>query len=315
MKVTRGYGDGAVRPYPVATIGNFDGHHVGHRCLLAHVVDTARNAQGTALVLTFDPHPVKILAPQAALRFLTSPEEKLRRFQDAGVGEVVFLEFTKAFAALSPEAFAEEILAKQLQLKEVFVGRHFVFGRHRAGTIDDLIAFGRRLGFVVHPVAPVLLNGGVVSSTRIRQLIQQGDVRQAALLLGRQYTMIGPVSQGAQRGRDLGWPTANLRLPPDRVIPPDGVYATVTVVNGRAYDSVSYIGSRPTFDAGERLLEVYVLEGFHTLYGQTIAVEFIEGLRGDQRFATADALSRQIAQDVDHAKAILRRHHQTVREG
>lgn len=315
MKVTRGYRGGAERPYPVATIGNFDGHHVGHRCLLQLVVETARKARGTAVVLTFDPHPIKILAPHVDLRFLTSADEKLRRFEAAGIDEVVYLEFTQAFAELSPLGFAEEVLWGGLQLKELYVGQHFAFGHQRAGNIADLSAFGSRFGFAVHPLTPLVLNGGIVSSTRIRQLIQQGDVRQAALLLGRQYAIDGIVSHGAQRGQALGWPTANLRLPPERVVPPDGVYAAVTMVDGHRYDSVAYIGTRPTFDAGERLLEVYLLEGNHELYGRAIAVEFVEGLRGDLTFPDAASLTRQIAIDVDRAQAILRQHHETVSQG
>lgn len=314
MKITRGYLGETVRPYPVAAIGNFDGHHVGHRALLKTVVRTAHTAHGTAVVLTFDPHPVKILAPRVDLRFLTSGEEKLARFEEAGIDEVVLLEFNEAFSALSPEAFAEQVLSRGLQLKEIFVGQHFAFGHKRAGKIADLIALGGRFGFVVHPLSPVVVDGGVVSSTRIRQLIQAGNVSQAAILLGRQYAMTGVVSTGAQRGQGLGWPTANLRLPPDRVIPPDGVYATVTVLNRQRYDSVAYIGTRPTFDSGERLLEVYLLDGAHDLYGQMIAVEFIERVRGDIRFDGGEALSRQIAFDVESARTMLRRHHETIGE-
>jgi riboflavin kinase / FMN adenylyltransferase len=314
MKVTRGYRGGAVRPYPVATIGNFDGHHVGHRSLLRLVVDAARRTNGTALALTFDPHPVKILAPQAGLRFLTSPEEKLARFQEAGIDEVVLLEFDAAFAALSPEAFAEDVLAHGLGLQELFVGEHFAFGHRRAGTIADLAAFGSRLGFDVHALPPVVVDGVVVSSTRIRQLIQGGDVGKAAMLLGRRYTLEGSVRAGAQRGQGLGWPTANLKLPPDRVIPADGVYAAVAVVDGRRHDSVAYIGIRPTFDAGERLLEVNLLDGTHDLYGRTMAVQFIGRVRGDLCFPEPDALSRQIAIDVERAKTMLRRHHETAVE-
>jgi riboflavin kinase / FMN adenylyltransferase len=315
MKVTRGYLSGAARPYPVATIGNFDGHHIGHRCLLNKVVETARRVHGTSMVLTFDPHPIKILAPHVDLRFLTSQEEKLHRFQQAGIEEVVFLEFNQAFAELSPQDFAETILSRGLGLKELFVGQHFAFGHQRAGKIADLMALGSRLGLAVHPLPPVVLNGGVVSSTRIRQLVQQGDVRQAAQLLGRPYGISGTVSHGAQRGETLGWPTANLHVPPERVIPPDGVYATVTVLDGQRHDSVAYIGTRPTFDAGERLLEVYVLEGSHALYGRVITVEFVEALRGDLQFPDAAALSRQIALDVDRAHTILRQHHETVSKG
>lgn len=310
MKVTRGYQGGGARPHPVATIGNFDGHHVGHRSLLQLVVAAARAAQGTAMVLTFDPHPVRILAPHVDLRFLTSPEEKLVRFQEAGIDVVVLLSFDEAFAALSPEAFAVEVLANGLGLKELFVGQHFAFGHKRAGKISELTTLGNRLGFAVHPLPPVMAEGGIVSSTRIRQLIQQGDVRTAATLLGRQYALEGIVSRGAQRGEGLGWPTANLRLPPDRVVPSDGVYATVTCLDSRRYDSIAYIGTRPTFDAGERLLEVNLLGGVHELYGRSIVVEFVERVRGDMRFAEPEALSRQIAMDVDCAKIMLRRHHE-----
>ncbi|HXV67471.1 MAG TPA: bifunctional riboflavin kinase/FAD synthetase [Nitrospira sp.] len=312
MIVTRGYRDGLLRPYPAATIGNFDGHHIGHRALLRAVVESARKVKGTAVVLTFDPHPVRILAPQVELRFLTSPEEKLARFDAAGIDEVVFLEFNESFAKLSPEAFVEQVLAGGLRLKEIFVGQHFAFGHKRAGTIADLVAFGGRYGLVVNPVPPVMLGGGIVSSTRIRQLIQGGHVSQAANLLGRQYAMSGVVMPGAQRGQTMGWPTANLALPHDRVIPPDGVYATVAIVNQRRHDSVAYIGTRPTFDAGERRLEVYLIEGGHELYGHSMTVEFIERVRGDMQFAGGDALSHQIASDVVAATAMLRRHHEST---
>jgi len=312
MKVTRGYQGGALRPYPTATIGNFDGHHIGHRTLLKSVVESARKAGGTAVVLTFDPHPVKILAPQVELRFLTSPEEKLARFEAAGIDEVVLLEFSESFARLSADAFVEQVLCRGLRLKEIFVGQHFAFGHKRAGTVTDLVALGSRYGLVVHPVPPVMLEGGIVSSTRIRRLIQAGDVGRAAILLGRQYAVTGIVKAGAQRGQTLGWPTANLPLPPDRVIPSDGVYAAIADVNQRRHDSVAYIGRRPTFDAGERLLEVYVLGGAHELYGRSMTVEFIERVRGDMRFGGGEELSRQIAADVAAAEAILRRHHESV---
>ncbi|MBM4139802.1 MAG: bifunctional riboflavin kinase/FAD synthetase [Nitrospira sp.] len=314
MKVTRGYQGRVVRSYPVATIGNFDGHHVGHRTLLQAVVDTARNKQGTALVLTFDPHPVKILAPQVDLRFLTSPEEKLDRFRDAGIDEVVFLEFDQVIAALPPEAFVDQVLCQTFKLKEIFVGQHFAFGHKRAGKFSDLAVLGGQYGFAVHPVAPVEAHGSIVSSTRIRQLIEAGDVSLAARLLGRRYAVTGEITLGAQRGQALGWRTANLCVPPDRIVPPDGVYATVTVWNRRQYDSVSYIGTRPTFDAGKRVLEVHLLDQDQDLYGQSITVEFVQPLRDDIQFIDANALSRQIALDVKSARTLLRKDREVVKE-
>lgn len=311
MKVTRGYVGGAARPYPVATIGNFDGHHLGHRQLLATVVETARRQAGTAMVLTFDPHPVKILAPQADLKFLTSPAEKLRYFESAGIDEVVLLEFTPSFASLSAESFAADVLHRGLGIRQIFVGRHFAFGKGRAGTVADLERLGRDYGFTVDSIEPVMADGEVVSSTRVRKLVQGGRLAEAGRLLGRHYGLEGVVMPGAQRGQTLGWPTANLRLPVDRVIPPDGVYATMTRWRERLYDSVSYIGTRPTFDAGERGLEVYLLDERCELYGEQIGVLFLDRLRGDVQFADGAALSRQIALDVERARSLAR----TYREG
>lgn len=309
MKVTRVYLGETARPYPVGTIGNFDGHHIGHHALLKSVVDAARRAQGTAIAVTFDPHPVKILAPQVDLRFLTSTDEKLTHFEQAGIDEVVFLEFNETFARQAPEVFAERILYQALGLKEIFVGQHFSFGHRRAGKIADLMALGEQYGWVVHPMSPVTVNGEVVSSTRIRQCILSGKVDQAAALLGRNYALSGLVCSGEGRGRTMGWPTANLRLVADRVVPPDGVYATVTHVDQRPHDSVAYIGTRPTFEAGERLLEVHMLGGTHELYGETVLVEFIGRIRGDMRFDGEEALRQQIALDVESAQLKLEQFH------
>ena len=312
--VTRGLGDVRSRPHPVVTIGNFDGHHRGHLSLLQTVVARAREVGGTAIVLTFDPHPVRVLAPHVELRFLTSPEEKLERFKASGVDEVVFLEFTPALAAMTPEEFSDVVLHRHLHVKELFVGEHFAFGKGRAGRIADLERLGATLGFAVHPVRPVVLHGGVVSSTRIRTLIQAGQMEEAAVLLGRVYGMTGTVVSGMQQGQALGWPTANLRIPEERVTPPDGVYAARASYDGRRYDAIAYIGSRPTFGTGERLIEVNLLDHSDNLYGKAVTVEFIEHLRGDHAFPSAQELAAQIARDVDRAKASLRRHAERVHE-
>jgi len=307
LKVTRGLSDAGPRAHPVATIGNFDGHHLGHRLLLQTVVESARKAQGTALVLTFEPHPVQVLAPHVELRYLTSPEEKLARFEAAGINEVVLLEFTPAFASMTPEQFAGRVLHQQLRLAELFVGEHFAFGKGRAGRIADLIQFGGQYGFQVHPVRPVMVEGTVVSSTRVRQLIQAGDLERAAVLLGRAYGIGGTVIHGAQQGQALGWPTANLRLPLHRVMPPDGVYAARTVYDAQTYDAIAYIGRRPTFGEGERLIEVYLLDQSCNLYGKDITVQFVARVRDDHAFASADELSKQIARDVEQARLSLKR--------
>ena len=315
MNITRGLAAHRRVPHPVLTIGNFDGQHLGHRALLRDVVRRAGEAGGTPMVLTFDPHPVKVLAPQADLRFLTTAEEKLASFREAGIADVLFLEFTGAFAALTPDQFMQQVLCDGVGLKELFVGEHFAFGRGRAGRIADLIRFGRDAGFQVHPVQPLRVDGEIVSSTHIRRLIQSGDVRGASKYLGRQYALSGTVVPGEQRGQTLGWPTANLKQPTDRVIPADGVYATKTVWGTRVFESVSYIGTRPTFGAGERLLEVSLLDAQENLYGQTIRVEFVERVRGDQAFRNAEELSACIARDVQQARQVLKAEPQPVTGG
>jgi len=305
LNVTRGLSDQYPRPYPVATIGNFDGHHPGHRALLQTVVQTARKARGTALVLTFEPHPVKILAPHVDMRFLTSPEEKLAHLEAAGIDEVVFLDFTPTFAAMSPDQFAGDVLHRSLSLRELFVGNHFAFGRGRAGRINDLVQFGGQYGFLVHPVTPVVIEGDVVSSTRIRQLIQAGNMERASILLGRPYGIQGTVVRGKQQGQAMGWPTANLRIPVERVMPPDGVYAARVAHGTRSYDAIAYIGTRPTFGAGERLIEVNLLDQSCDLYDEEITAQFVARVRGDHTFGSADELSKQIARDVEQARISL----------
>ncbi len=307
MKVTRsltGYRPSAA---PVATIGNFDGQHRGHQALLRLVVDTAAAVGGTAVVITFDPHPARILSPHVPLKFLTSPDEKLAAFEAAGIREVVFLPFTTEFAARTPDSFAQDILAGALGVTELFVGQHFVFGRHRAGRIADLVRFGEQWGFRVHAMAPVEVDGAVVSSTRIRGLLHEGKVAAAARCLGRHYAWQGRVVKGRQRGRDLGWPTANLRIPAERVVPCDGVYAAVTRWGNHVFDSIVYLGTRPTFEAdGERVLEVHLLDERRALYGEEIRVEFVAFVRGGTTFSSPEALQKQIAADVECARDQLR---------
>jgi len=306
MNVTRRLDQHLPSTYPVLTIGNFDGLHRGHLALLQSVVKSASAKSGTSLVLTFDPHPMTVLSPTTPLRFLTTMEDKLIRFREVGICETLCIPFDKSFAGLTPEEFVFKILRDRIGVRELYVGEQFAFGKGRSGRIDDLITFSAPAGFIVHAVPPVVIEGEIVSSTRIRAMVQSGDVGRARRFLGRYYALAGTVIEGAHRGRELGWPTANIRLPQDRVIPSDGVYAVQTVWKGRVIESVAYIGTRPTFDAGERLLEVYLLDEQPKLYGEDIAVLFVERLRGDGVFDSPDALSQQIDVDVRHARGILK---------
>lgn len=306
MKITRGLAEYKRVQHAVLTIGNFDGPHLGHLALLRAVAETAAVTHGTPSVLTFDPHPMRVLAPGVPVHLLASMEDRLTRFQEAGVEEVVILPFTEAFAHLSPEEFVFRILRDAVGVKDLLVGEQFAFGKGRTGRIADLFRLGAQAGFRVRSVPPVRVDGEIVSSSRIRRLVQAGDVREAARCLGRPYGLSGPVVSGAQRGQAIGWPTANLRLPRERVIPADGVYATTMAWAHRSLDSVSYIGTRPTFGPGERLLEVHLLDERVDLYGEDVRVLFVERLRGDEAFASAEELSARIDQDVARARETLK---------
>ena len=305
MKVSRGLPALPLPPNPVLTIGNFDGQHIGHRQLLATVVQCARERQGTPMVLTFDPHPVLVLSPGSTFQFLTSPTEKLAWFETQGVEHLVVLHFTKTFAALSPREFVFSILRDGLGVKDLFVGEHFVFGKDRAGNTETLRTLAGQAGFQVHLVKPVSSWETIVSSTRIRQFIRTGKMEQAMQCLGRPYSLKGKVIEGDRRGQGLGYRTANLRPDKDRVLPPDGVYATKLVWRDTVFPAVSYIGTRPTFGKGERLLEVHLLDAACDLYGQPVEVQFLQYIRGDERFENSTQLAERIARDIQQARAVL----------
>ena len=302
MKVSRGLPALPLPPNPVLTIGNFDGQHIGHRQLLATVVQCARERQGTPVVLTFDPHPVLVLSPGTTFQFLTSPSEKLAWFETQGVEHLVVLNFTKTFAALSPQEFAFSILRDGLGIKDLFVGEHFVFGKNRAGNTETLRDLAGQAGFRVHLVKPVSSRETIVSSTRIRQFIRTGKVETAMQCLGRPYSLKGTVIEGDRRGQALGYRTANLRPDKDRVLPPDGVYATKMVWQDTVFPAVSYLGTRPTFGEGERLLEVHVLDAACNLYGHPVEVQFLHYIRGDELFEDSEQLAERIAQDIQQTR-------------
>jgi len=258
------------------------------------------------MVLTFDPHPATILNRGVALQFLSAPEQKQEFFQGLGVEILIFLEFTHQLASFTPKQFVDTILRDGIGVRDVMVGKSFAFGKGRSGQVRDLIQIGTEANFDVHPILPIRVDDQVVSSTRIRVCIQDGNVTDAARYLGRYYSLGGRVIRGEGRGTELGWPTANLRIPGDRVVPPDGVYVTTTVINGEVLKSVSYIGNRPTFAEGVRMLEVHLLDMHRSVYDEEIKVNFIERLRGDQKFSTISELVRQMEFDANLARERLR---------
>lgn len=291
-------------PNPVLTIGNFDGVHLGHQAILRKVVDRATEINGTGIAFTFEPHPLKVLAPERSPKLLNTFHGKIRLFDAAGIQVVICASFTRAFAGQDPEAFARDVLHKKIGAKEVYVGYDYAFGRGREGGIDFLKKMGLAYGFDVGVVDAVEVDGVVVSSSLIRDLVSAGSVAEAARFLGRRYSIEGVVVPGSHRGQTLGFPTANLRTL-NELIPGHGVYAVLAEVDCRRLQGVASIGVRPTFGGGPVSIEVYLF-GFHEdIYGRHVDVSFVERLRGEEKFPDVESLVRQMQKDTEQAKKVL----------
>jgi riboflavin kinase/FMN adenylyltransferase len=289
------------------TIGSFDGVHLGHQALLSRLVSEAHANGGVAMALTFHPHPAVVLRGRSGPYYLTSPEERGELMHALGVDEVIIHPFDRDVAATPAAEFMRK-LRLHLGLRRLFVGPDFALGRNREGDVPTLRRLGRELGYEVEIIEPVGAEGDVISSSRIRQSLAEGDVRRAAAMLGRPYALSGQVSPGDGRGRTIGIPTANLDTPPDRIVPKGGVYACRAEVAGQRHAAVANIGVRPTFSDGQPVLprvEAHLLDFQGDLYGQTLQLEFIERLRDEQRFSGIQALVDQIHTDIHQARQIL----------
>ena len=286
------------------TLGNFDGVHLGHRELFRSLVRTARQLNCPSVVYTFDPHPLKFLAPDKAPLLLNTLEEKQRLIAASHVDYLVETPFTADFAKMSPEKFVTDILLEKLHIKALIVGYDYAFGKGRGGDVDFLRACGEMYGFSVEVLQPVGDDGLPYSSTRIRQMVAAGDVVGVVRLLGRQYNLEGVVVPGDQRGRELGFPTANLETEKEQ-LPAPGVYAVKVRHNLQEYSGVVNIGRRPTFDVEGSTIEVYLLDFTGELYGQKLRVYFVERLRDEQKFDSIDDLVTTIEMDVVRARQIL----------
>lgn len=289
----------------VLTLGNFDGVHLGHQAILRAALEQSRAASGQAVVLTFEPHPLAVLVPERAPALIQPLRDRLATLRDFGVDVTVLQRFTRAFAALDPEAFVRDFLLRHLDVVQVVVGYNLNFGRNRAGTAETLRALGERLAFGVEVVGPVVVDGEQVSSTRLRHVLQEGDMRRARTLLGRPYGLRGRVVEGDRRGRTLGFPTANLHLRPRLLLPPDGVYAVVARSDDACHAGVMNIGVRPTFAGRRRTVEAHLLDFSGDLYRRWLTVDVIERLRGETAFAGPDALRAAITADVARARDVL----------
>ena len=286
------------------TIGVFDGVHLGHRHLIGKVIGDAAARDLMSGVVTFNGHPKAVLSNGTRLARLTSPEERTRLLRAIGLDLVVPLTFTSDLAALTAREFVS-LLSQHLRMRGLIVGPGFAMGRGREGNVAVLQRLGRELGFTVEEVEPLAMGDSIVSSTAIREALSRGDMRAASKMLGRHFSLSGPVVGGEERGRVLGFPTANIGVVRDQALPDDGVYATLGHIGDSVYRSVTNIGVRPTFGEGERSVEAFLMDFDGDVYGQELTIELVERLRGEVKFADAAELSAQIGKDAEQARAVL----------
>lgn len=288
----------------IITLGNFDGLHLGHQELIKMVINRAKETGAVSLVVTFRPHPLKILAPEKCPPLISIYEEKIQLFEKFGIDVLVKIPFTVDFSMITPRNFVKNILCDLLGAKEIFVGHNYRFGRGREGNIQKLKEFGKEFGFSIREVEQLSIDGEIISSTRIRHLLKDGEVEYAGRLLNRHYAIMGIIVKGDGRGRDLGFPTANI-APKHAIIPADGVYAVRLFVREKYYDGIANIGLCPTFNKKELTVEVHIFDFNEDIYGEEITLYFIRKIREEKKFNNATALIQQINTDIADAKSII----------
>ena len=306
MRILHSIAELAEVPGPLSVaIGVFDGVHLGHQALIHRAMAEAAKSGGSAVVLTFDPHPMRVLRPESAPRLLTSTVHKEKLIAVLGCPNLLLLKFDLEFAAQAPEVFIESLARHARPLHGLCVGHQWTFGRGRSGNVGLLRQLGARLGFETIEIDPVMSGGETISSTRIRGCLEAGDFPAARELLGRDYTILGTVQHGAGLGGKIGFPTANLAAHNEQ-FPPDGVYAVRVSLRGDWLAGVANIGTRPTVTTSpERLLEIHIFDFAGDCYGEEAEVRFEKFLRGEQKFASVDALKAQIQRDTQTARKIL----------
>src|ERR1044072_1859277 len=307
MRLFHGTDNAEIARPTVLTLGVFDGLHLGHQLIMETVVDRAKEAGAVPTVITFEPHPRAVLHPESAPPLLQTFDQKIEALGVLGIEQTIVIRFDKAFSQIRAEEFLRDVVANRLQAKAVYLGRGFAFGHDREGDINLLRRVSARLGFFADEVSEVRLRGRRIGSTKIRELLQLGQVNLARRMLGRPYGVEGQVVRGASRGATRGFPTANLH-PQNRVIPRGGVYVTATLIEGQWRRSVTNIGTRPTFgDAAEPSVETYVLGWSGDLYGDVLRVRFLHRLRDEKKFGSIEEWKAQIGCDVARAEAFFNR--------
>jgi riboflavin kinase/FMN adenylyltransferase len=292
---------------PVLALGNFDGLHRGHLKILDRVKRGAIERGGVAMAMTFDPHPPRVVRPDKAPPLLMTTEQRIDALGRAGIGAVAVVAFTREVSQWDPDTFVRSVLVDWLRVAEVWVGANFLFGHERVGNFSVLRTLGQRYGFRAEKIDPVRYKDFVVSSTRIRRLVAEGRMDEAAALLGHPYTLDGKVVEGRRRGREIGFPTANLHTA-NELIPPHGVYATTLTVDGIIHAALTNIGSNPTFgDSDRTTIETYVMRFDGDLYGRDVQIGFVQRLRDERRFDDVEGLKAQIEADRRRAERLFTR--------
>jgi riboflavin kinase/FMN adenylyltransferase len=306
METLRSIPELAHLPGPLfLAIGVFDGVHRGHQAVISTSARHAQSKEGIPVVVTFDPHPMKVLRPQDAPHLLTATAHKIALIRDLSVEHLLVINFDKKFAAIPPESFIEQLVTHSKPLREICVGHEWSFGKDRRGNLDLLKKLGAQLNFDVVAIPPVKGGSTAVSSTAIRRAVEKGDLAAAAAMLGRDYTILGTVVPGDKIGKKLGYPTANLSAHSEQ-FPPNGVYFAEATLDGAIYPGVVNLGYRPTVSSGksERILEIHLLDFEGDIYGKDIEVRFVRHLRPEKKFESIDALVRQIEFDVHQARKL-----------
>ena len=305
MRLFHGTDNADIARPTVLTLGVFDGLHLGHQRIMQTVVERARALNASATVITFEPHPRAVLHPESAPPLLQTFDQKIEALGVLGIEQTIVIHFDKAFAQIRAEDFLRDVVVDRLHAREVYLGRGFAFGHDREGNIALLRSVSKNLGFFADEVPEVRLRGQRISSSRIREHLLHGRVNLGRRMLGRPYGVEGRVIRGAERGKQLGFPTANLH-PQNRVIPLGGVYVTATLIDGQWRRSVTNIGTRPTFEKETGIaVESFILDWSGDLYGDVVRVRFLHRLRAEEKFSSIEALRTQIDQDVARASAFF----------
>lgn len=307
MRLFHGTENAEIQRPTVLTLGVFDGLHLGHQLIMRTVVERARAVNGVPTVITFDPHPRAVLHPESAPPLLQTLDQKVEGFGVLGIEQTIVVRFTPEFAQIRAGDFLRDVVNERLHAKEIYLGKGFAFGHDREGNIDLLRRVSQLLGFFADEVPEVQLRGQRVSSSRVRELLREGNVNLARRLLGRPYGVEGLVERGDERGRRIGFPTANVH-PKNRVIPRNGVYVTGSLIEGQWRRSVTNVGLRPTFGADtEPSVETFVLDWAGDLYGDVVRVRFLHRLRDERKFNSIDELKTQIELDVNRTRSYFER--------